>query len=102
MAEKINKRTLNIIIALIILFVLIFLLSNKNFRSVVILNERIKKLKKEIEELKAGNARLEEELRQMKENPEYFEDLARKKLGMIKPGEKKYKLVSPEKSDNGK
>ena len=80
----------------VILVVVIFLLSNKNFRSVVILNERIEKLKKSIEELEADNARLEEELRQMRENPEYYEDLARKKLGMIKPGEKKYKLVSPE------
>ena len=97
MAREISKRTINIIIALVILVVVIFLLSNKNFRSVVILNERIEKLKKSIEELEADNARLEEELRQMRENPEYYEDLARKKLGMIKPGEKKYKLVSPEK-----
>ena len=98
MAKQINKRTINIVVALIILLALIFLLSNKNFRSVVILNERMKKLQNEIEELKASNAKLEEELKQMKENPEYFEDLARKKLGMIKPGEKKYKLVSPEKA----
>ncbi len=96
MAEKISKRTANIVIALVILGILIFLFGNRNFRAVIILGERIEGLKKDIEKLKAHNVRLEDELRQIKENPEYFEDLARKKLGMIKPGEKKYKLVSPE------
>lgn len=96
MAGKISKRTINFIVAVIILCALIFLFSNRNFRTVIILGERMEKIHKEIEELKESNARLEEELRQIKENPEYFEDLARKRLGLIKPGETKYKLVSPE------
>ena len=91
-----NKRTLNVIIAIIILCVLIFLFGNKNFRSVLFLGERIEKLKQDIEKLKEDNVRLEEELRQIKENPEYFENLSRKRLGLIKPGETKYKLISPE------
>lgn len=97
MAEKVSKRTINIIVALVILGILVFLFGNRNFRAVIILGERIERLKKDIEKLNENNVRLEDELRQIKENPEYFENLARKKLGMIKPGEKKYKFVSPEK-----
>ena len=96
MAWEINKRTINIIVGLIILLILIFLFGNKNFRSVLLLGEKIDNLRAEINKLKAENAMLKKELQQIKENPEYFEDLARKRLGMIKPGETKYKLVSPE------
>lgn len=97
MAWKINKKNINIIVAFVILCILIFLFGNRNFRSVLLLGEKSKKLHKEIMNLKTENSRLKNELQQIKENPEYFEDLARKRLGMIKPGETKYKIVSPSK-----
>ena len=37
---------------------------------------------------KAQNARLREEARRLKEDPSAIEDLARRELGLIKPGEK--------------
>ena len=92
----IQKKTLNAIIAVAVFCVLIYLLGNRNFRTVLFLGEEIKKLNSEIEDLKVRNRKLEEEFRRIKEDPSYFEELARKKLGMIKPGETKYKLVNPD------
>jgi cell division protein FtsB len=100
MEEKISKKNLNIIAGIIILAILVFLFGNRNFHSVLILREKLDKLNMEISKLKQDNTRLEEELRMVKESPEYFEDLARKKLGMIKPGETKYKIVPKKGSSN--
>jgi cell division protein FtsB len=46
---------------------------------------------------KAQNARLREEARRLKEDPSAIEDLARRELGLIKPGEKLFiiKDVTP-------
>ena len=102
MEEKVSKKNINIIAGIIILAILVFLFGNRNFHSVLILREKLDKLNMEISRLKKDNTRLEEELSMAREKPEYFEDLAREKLGMIKPGETKYKIVSKKGSSNNK
>jgi cell division protein FtsB len=41
-----------------------------------------------IERLRAENARLREETRRLREEPSAIEEVARRELGLIKPGEK--------------
>jgi cell division protein FtsB len=75
---------------------LIFLFANKNFQTLLILNKEIAQLRQRMAGLKEKNRELEEELEAVKKDPEYFESLARKELGLIKPGEKKYKFIESE------
>jgi len=92
--KKVHRKVL---ILIIMIGVLIFLFANKNFQTLLILNKEIVQLKQKIAGLKEENRELEEELEAMKNDPEYFESLARRELGLIKPGETKYKfLESPE------
>ena len=41
-----------------------------------------------LEQLRAENARLREKARELREDPTAIEDLARRELGLIRPGEK--------------
>lgn len=50
----------------------------------------------QILELTKKNAELKEEKRLLKENPDYFEKVARERMGLVKDNEVIYKLVSPE------
>jgi cell division protein FtsB len=45
-------------------------------------------LSAEVERIKARNAELTEQMRRLKEDPVTIEDLARRELGFIRPGEK--------------
>jgi cell division protein FtsB len=51
---------------------------------------------------KAANDRLREEVQRLREDPETIEDVARKDLGLIKPGEKLFILrdAPPASADN--
>ncbi|NLE65038.1 MAG: septum formation initiator family protein [Elusimicrobia bacterium] len=46
-----------------------------------------------IRELQKENAALREEQRRLNEDPDYFERVAREKMGLIKDGEMIYKVV---------
>ncbi len=46
------------------------------------------RLAAEVEQARARNAQLAEQVRRYREDPATIEDLARRKLGLIKPGEK--------------
>ncbi len=48
---------------------------------------------RKIKELEDKNARLKIEKRLLEEDPEYFEKVAREKMGLIKEGEVVYKLM---------
>ena len=54
-------------------------------------------LEQSLAEVRADNARLREEARRLREDPAAVEDLARRELGLIKPGEKLFivKDVAP-------
>jgi cell division protein FtsB len=45
------------------------------------------RLEADINHVRAENARLREEARQLREEPDAIEDVARRELGLIKPGE---------------
>lgn len=52
---------------------------------------------KRIDELQQKNAQLELEKRMLETDPEYLEKVARQKMGLIRPGEKVYRVVPEQK-----
>ncbi len=82
--------------ALLILAAIIFLFVNPNFRAIRTMRKEIRELEKRVEELREENTRLNEELTALKHDPAYIEALARKKLGLIKPGEIEYRFIEKE------
>lgn len=92
--KKIRKR---IFITVIVLIIIIFFFGNKNFRSLLALHKEKKRLAQYLDVLKDENADIKEKIEMYKNDPEYLEDLAREKLGMIKQGEIKYKFINIDK-----
>jgi len=82
-----------IIILIVIIGAFIFLFANKNFQTLLVLNKEIAQLKQRIVGLEDENRALKEELEALKNDPEYIESLARRELGLIKPGETKYRFI---------
>lgn len=71
---------------------LIILLSNNNFRRLIVYWKEYSYLEKQKMELLEENAKLRDDIESLKSNPEKYEELARRELGMIKPDEEKYSL----------
>jgi len=88
--KRIHKKVLMLIV---IIGALVFLFANKNFQTLINLRKEIARLKEKSVGLEEENRRLKEELEAVKNDPEYMESLARKELGLIKPGETKYKFI---------
>jgi len=95
MRISIQKKRVHrkILILVVIIGILIFLFANKNFQTLLILNKKIVQLKQRIAGLEDENKKLKEDLEAMKNDPEYIESLAREELGLIKPGETKYRFI---------
>jgi cell division protein FtsB len=49
-------------------------------------------LEREVGVLRADTAKLTAEVDRLRTDPEYIEQIAREKLGLVKPGERVYKL----------
>ncbi|HTY80857.1 MAG TPA: septum formation initiator family protein [Candidatus Bathyarchaeia archaeon] len=56
------------------------------------LKQEAESLEREVGVLRADTARLTEEVERLRTDPEYIEQIAREKLGLVKPGERVYKL----------
>lgn len=81
--------------AAIILSVLI-LFGNSGMRSVITQRIEISKLNKRLADIETENRDLRQRLYNFEKNSAYIEREARKKLGLIQPGETKYKFVESE------
>ncbi|NLB35069.1 MAG: septum formation initiator family protein [Elusimicrobia bacterium] len=73
--------------------VLTFILSSSGIRKIILLKKEIVRLEKEIEQVRQDNERISEELSWIENEDDYLEYLARKNLGLILPGEKKYYIM---------
>ena len=95
MRISIHKKGIHrkILILIVIIGVVIFLFANKNFQTLLVLNREIVQLKQRIAGLEDENKKLKEDMEAMKNDPEYIESLAREELGLIKPGETKYRFI---------
>lgn len=101
-------RLLEKILAGVIIFLICALVAQgvtgKNgFITYMELKRNHKNMGRQIEEIKADNERLSNEIRALRNDPGTLEGIAREELGMIKPGEILYQVrQSEETQDNGK
>jgi len=56
------------------------------------LKKEVEILEREVGALRSDTARLTAEVDRLRTDPEYIEQIAREKLGLVKPGERVYKL----------
>lgn len=90
MLESEVRRYVWILSIITILYLIIF--SENGLVSYFRLKSEVKKHRKEISTLANENSSLEEEIKRIKEDPSYLEEIVRKKYGLIREGEKVLKL----------
>ncbi len=74
------------------------LVGDRGFMAMIRARTQYAELSQALERQKAENARLQEEARRLKDDPTAIEELARRNLGLIRPGEKVFivkDLASP-------
>ena len=64
------------------------LVGDKGLLAMIQARQEYRTLEKSLADVRAENARLREQARRLREDPAAVEDLARRDLGLIKPGEK--------------
>ena len=69
-------------------------------RHYLVMQEDLKRVNNEITSLKGQNQELRDEIAQLKSDSNYIEQIARKKLGMLKKSELIFEV--PEKKEKGK
>ena len=74
------------------------LVGDKGLLAMIQARQQYRTLERSLVEVRSENARLREEARRLREDPSAVEDLARRELGLIKPGEKLFiiKDVAPQ------
>jgi cell division protein FtsB len=74
------------------------LVGEKGLLAMMQARQQYRGLEQSLAEVRAENARLREDARRLREDPAAIEDLARRELGLIKPGEKLFivKDVAPQ------
>ncbi len=94
-----RRRVVAAIVALILaaLLVYVFVFSRHGYLRRRELARENLRLQQELEDMRAENARLREELSRL-DDPEAVEKLAREKLGLVKEGEKVYRFVEKDKT----
>ena len=63
------------------------LVGDKGLLAMIQARQQYRALERSLAEVRAENARLREEARRLREDPAAVEELARRELGLIKPGE---------------
>ena len=64
------------------------LVGEKGLLAMIEARQQYGKLEESLANARAENARLREEARRLREDPDAIEDIARRELGLMKPGEK--------------
>lgn len=89
-----NKKKIFFWIAVTLAVLVLF--GNDGMRSIISQRIELMKLNKKLEAIETENRDLRIKLYNFENNPAYIEREARKKLGLIQPGEIKYKFVEAE------
>ena len=73
------------------------LVGDKGLLAMIQARQEVRALEQSLAEVRAENTRLRDEARRLREDPQAVEDLARRELGLMKPGEKLFiiKDVAP-------
>jgi len=64
------------------------LVGDKGLLAMIQARQEFRALEQSLAEVRAENTRLRDEARRLREDPQAVEDLARRELGLMKPGEK--------------
>lgn len=91
---KINFKKLSLVFSIIVsvLFVLVLTFSDQGFYDHYVYKKNLNELQNTVDSLKKVNDSLSIEIKLLKSDLEKIEKVAREKYGMIKPGEKIYKI----------
>ena len=88
LAAPVKRRTLHFLLVFVTLvLVLDALMGEKGLLETVRARRQYRELAGSIERLRTENSRLRDEARRLREDPKTIESLARKDLGLIRPGE---------------
>lgn len=68
----------------------------RSYREIDKLTDKISQQKAENQLLKEQNEVLKKEIAALRQNPEMLEEMARERLGLIKPGETFYRIIPKE------
>jgi len=63
---------------------------------------KLNRMKVELNDIIAKNDSLRHEIKELQTNPEAAEKVGRERYGLIKPGEKIFRFISPAEGENGK
>lgn len=75
------------------------LVGDKGLLAMIEARDRYRNLEASLAEAQAENARLREEARRLREDPAAIEEIARRELGLIRPGEKLFIIRDVRPSD---
>ncbi|MCK5535005.1 septum formation initiator family protein [bacterium] len=98
MGKKYRKKIFkNRVVLFVTIVVFLFLFGNNKFRSVVKNYIRINRMKRDLVKLKEENEKIKQQLYIVQEDSFYVEEIARRELGLLKPGEIEYRFIKKEK-----
>lgn len=92
--NSVNKKKIFFWVAVTLAVLVLF--GNDGMRSIISQRIELTKLNEKIESIEAENRDLRIRLYNFENNPVFIEREARKKLGLVQPGEIKYKFIEPE------
>ncbi|MDA1186075.1 MAG: septum formation initiator family protein [Acidobacteria bacterium] len=96
--SRLGRRTLHYVLLLIgTVLIVDALVGEKGLLAMLQARAQHAALEQSLADVRDDNARLREEARRLREDPDAIEDLARSQLGLIRPGEKLFivKDVAP-------
>lgn len=83
-----NRVVRYLVIAVGVVLIIDSLVGDRGLLAMLKARQQYRTLEASLVRSRAENARLREQARQLREDPQAVEDIARRELGLIKPGEK--------------
>ena len=88
-----RRRTIQyLLVAIGVVLLIDALVGDKGLLAMLQARENYRVLEQAVADARAENARLREDARRLREDPSAIEDIARRELGLIRPGEKLFIL----------
>ena len=82
-----QRLTLYVLVAFTVVVVIDAVVGEKGVLALMRARAEYERLADDLAQLRTSNARLRDEARRLREEPEAIEEIARRDLGLIKPGE---------------
>jgi len=86
--HRAGRRLLSAALAIVVCMILAnALFGNRGLVATIRAREQFRQLEAGLERLRAENARMREEVRHLREDPSTIDEIARRELGLMSPGE---------------